>query len=76
MTPRYAGLHVSPLAEPFKRQCHFGNTQSSVTHIRLRELQAIIARFEVLQFEAGIVARSTDRAGGFGSTGVSNQPTA
>ena len=41
-----------------------------------RIAQAIIARFEVLQFEAGIVARSTGRAGGFGSTGVSNQPTA
>ncbi len=34
-----------------------------------RIAQMIIARFEILAFESGVVERSTDRAGGFGSTG-------
>lgn len=36
-----------------------------------RIAQMILARFEVLEFEPGVVERSTDRAGGFGSTGTS-----
>lgn len=34
-----------------------------------RIAQMVLARFETLDFAAGTVARSTDRAGGFGSTG-------
>ena len=35
-----------------------------------RIAQMIVSRFEALEFGAGTVARSTDRAGGFGSTGT------
>jgi dUTP pyrophosphatase len=35
-----------------------------------RIAQMVLARFEVLDFADGIVSRSTDRAGGFGSTGT------
>lgn len=34
-----------------------------------RIAQMVLAKFEVLSFTAGVVERSTDRAGGFGSTG-------
>jgi dUTP pyrophosphatase len=36
-----------------------------------RIAQMVLARFEVLAFAEGAVTRSTDRAGGFGSTGAS-----
>ena len=35
-----------------------------------RIAQMVVSQFEVLEFGAGSVARSTDRAGGFGSTGT------
>ncbi len=35
-----------------------------------RIAQMVISRFEVLGFSVGTVGRSTDRAGGFGSTGT------
>ena len=35
-----------------------------------RIAQMVLARFETLEFAPGTVARSTDRAGGFGSTGA------
>lgn len=35
-----------------------------------RIAQMVVARFEALEFGDGSVARSTDRAGGFGSTGT------
>jgi dUTP pyrophosphatase len=34
-----------------------------------RIAQMVLARFETLGFEPGVVGRSTDRSGGFGSTG-------
>jgi dUTP pyrophosphatase len=34
-----------------------------------RIAQMVLARFEALEFSAGVVDRSTDRGGGFGSTG-------
>jgi dUTP pyrophosphatase len=34
-----------------------------------RIAQMVLARYETLAFEAGTVSRTTDRAGGFGSTG-------
>jgi dUTP pyrophosphatase len=34
-----------------------------------RIAQVVLARYEVVAFEAGVVAASTSRAGGFGSTG-------
>jgi dUTP pyrophosphatase len=34
-----------------------------------RIAQMVLARYETLEFEAGSVTRSTERAGGFGSTG-------
>lgn len=34
-----------------------------------RIAQMVLSRFETLAFESGAVTRSTDRAGGFGSTG-------
>jgi dUTP pyrophosphatase len=34
-----------------------------------RIAQMVLARFEVLDFSDGVVARTTERAGGFGSTG-------
>ena len=34
-----------------------------------RIAQMVLARFEVLEFTQGVVTRSTERAGGFGSTG-------
>ena len=42
-----------------------------------RIAQMVLAKYEVLDFSPGIVAKSTDRAGGFGSTGTENlgQPT-
>jgi dUTP pyrophosphatase len=36
-----------------------------------RIAQMVLARFEVLAFETGAVAPTTDRSGGFGSTGTS-----
>lgn len=41
-----------------------------------RIAQMILARFEVLEFEPGAVGRTTDRAGGFGSTGTTVPPAA
>lgn len=41
-----------------------------------RIAQMVLARFEVLEFEPGAVERSTDRAGGFGSTGSTVPPAA
>ena len=35
-----------------------------------RIAQMIVARFEVMEFATGVVAKSTERAGGFGSTGT------
>ena len=35
-----------------------------------RIAQMVVARFEVMEFAAGAVAKSTERAGGFGSTGA------
>lgn len=46
-----------------------GNTNLVVAH-GTRIAQMVLARFEVLEFTRGAVGRSTDRAGGFGSTGV------
>lgn len=40
-----------------------------------RIAQMVLARFEVLDFAEGSVLRSTDRAGGFGSTGGSMRGT-
>ena len=34
-----------------------------------RIAQMVIAKFEVMEFSAGVVAKSTERAAGFGSTG-------
>jgi dUTP pyrophosphatase len=34
-----------------------------------RIAQMVLARYETLAFETGTVSRTTDRAGGFGSTG-------
>jgi dUTP pyrophosphatase len=46
-----------------------GTSPLVITHGE-RIAQVIISRFEALEFSAGTVARSTDRAGGFGSTGT------
>jgi dUTPase len=35
-----------------------------------RIAQMVVARFEVLPFESGVVVQTTDRTGGFGSTGT------
>jgi dUTP pyrophosphatase len=35
-----------------------------------RIAQMVLARFEVLEFDAGTVVRTTERSGGFGSTGT------
>jgi dUTP pyrophosphatase len=40
-----------------------------------RIAQMVISRFEMMEFSHGTVARSTDRAGGFGSTGTSARAT-
>lgn len=45
-----------------------GSTPLVITHGE-RIAQMVLARYETLEFEAGSVARSTERAGGFGSTG-------
>lgn len=45
-----------------------GTTALRVRHGE-RIAQMVLARYETLAFEPGIVSRSTDRAGGFGSTG-------
>jgi dUTP pyrophosphatase len=45
-----------------------GTAPLTITHGE-RIAQMVLARYEVLPFEPGVVARSTDRAGGFGSTG-------
>jgi dUTP pyrophosphatase len=39
-----------------------------------RIAQMVIAKFEVLEFVDGTVGQSTDRAGGFGSTGALSRP--
>jgi dUTP pyrophosphatase len=46
-----------------------GGTAPLVISHGERIAQMVLAKFEVLAFTAGIVERSTDRAGGFGSTG-------
>lgn len=38
-----------------------------------RIAQMVLSRFETLGFASGVVGRSTDRAGGFGSTGAGRQ---
>jgi dUTP diphosphatase len=45
-----------------------GTAPLVVTHGE-RIAQVIVSRFEAVEFAPGTVARSTDRAGGFGSTG-------
>lgn len=45
-----------------------GSTPLRIRHGE-RIAQMVLARFETLAFEVGAVRRSTDRAGGFGSTG-------
>lgn len=45
-----------------------GTTALSVRHGE-RIAQMVLARYETLSFTRGLVARTTDRAGGFGSTG-------
>jgi dUTP pyrophosphatase len=45
-----------------------GSTPLVISHGE-RIAQMVLARYETLDFEAGSVARSTERAGGFGSTG-------
>jgi dUTP pyrophosphatase len=47
-----------------------GSTPLVITHGE-RIAQMIVSRFEAIEFAPGTVSRSTDRAGGFGSTGVS-----
>lgn len=39
-----------------------------------RIAQAVFARFEAQEFVAGVVQRTTERAGGFGSTGTASAP--
>jgi dUTP pyrophosphatase len=46
-----------------------GGTAPLVISHGERIAQMVLAKFEVLAFTAGAVERSTDRAGGFGSTG-------
>ncbi len=48
-----------------------GGSASLVVAHGARIAQMVLARFEVLEFTRGAVGRSTDRSGGFGSTGVS-----
>lgn len=45
-----------------------GNAPLRITHGE-RIAQMVLARYETLAFETGTVSRTTDRAGGFGSTG-------
>ncbi len=45
-----------------------GTTPLRIRHGE-RIAQMVLARFETLAFEPGAVSRTTDRAGGFGSTG-------
>jgi len=45
-----------------------GSTPLVIAHGE-RIAQMVLARYETLEFETGSVARSTERAGGFGSTG-------
>lgn len=45
-----------------------GSTPLVISHGE-RIAQMVLARYETLDFEAGSVARTTERAGGFGSTG-------
>jgi len=46
-----------------------GGTRDLVITHSERIAQMVLARYEVLEFTAGEVGRTTDRAGGFGSTG-------
>jgi dUTP pyrophosphatase len=46
-----------------------GGTQPLVITQGERIAQMVLARYETLEFAAGSVTRSTERAGGFGSTG-------
>lgn len=48
-----------------------GGTESLVIRHGDRIAQAIFARFEAQEFTIGTVQRTTERAGGFGSTGTS-----
>ncbi|MEX2181877.1 MAG: dUTP diphosphatase [Gemmatimonadaceae bacterium] len=45
-----------------------GTTPLRIQHGE-RIAQMVLARYEAMAFETGVVAQSTDRAGGFGSTG-------
>jgi dUTP pyrophosphatase len=49
-----------------------GTTPLVITHGD-RIAQMVISRFEALEFSDGVVVRSTDRAGGFGSTGTTGR---
>jgi dUTP pyrophosphatase len=53
-----------------------GGTQPLVITHGDRIAQAVFARFEAQEFSVGTVRRTTERAGGFGSTGMSSRPTA
>jgi dUTP pyrophosphatase len=46
-----------------------GGTRPLTVRHGERIAQMVVTRFETLDFEHGVVARTTDRAGGFGSTG-------
>jgi dUTP pyrophosphatase len=46
-----------------------GGTEPLVIRHGDRIAQMVLAKFEVLEFTAGVVERTTERAGGFGSTG-------
>jgi dUTP pyrophosphatase len=50
-----------------------GAAPLAITHGE-RIAQMIVARFEVVEFTPGTVGRTTDRSGGFGSTGVAALP--
>jgi dUTP pyrophosphatase len=50
-----------------------GDSPLAVAHGE-RIAQMIVARFEVVQFTPGTVARTTSRSGGFGSTGTGALP--
>ena len=46
-----------------------GGTAPLIIRHGERIAQVVLARFETLTFEPGAVRQSSDRAGGFGSTG-------
>lgn len=50
-----------------------GGAALVITHGE-RIAQMVISRFETMDFAAGVVTRTTERAGGFGSTGTAGHP--